>query len=242
MNLEGNENKDFIDKFIDYFEPYQKSGVRFAAVAICFFILFIIGTIIAPSVIRSCQRALPFSIQFLQLSPFELIFNYLKIGFFFSLFMTSPYFIYQFGKLKLGTNVEQKTNLIISAFVLFFAILLATFLTYKFVFPFEIVFLYGLNLNVAQFTTGLSAVVSTFIFTFIMVLLVILLPAIRILIKKSLLFNYATLIVFKKPIMIYLAVLSALLALPIEIISLGFVFLIFFMVYKMLIAFAKKRD
>ena len=242
-NAKNKADKDFIDKFIEYFEPYQKSGVRSIAVAVCFIVSFVIGTIASPSIIRGYQHALPFSIEFIQLSPFELIYNYLKIGFFFSLFTTLPVFVYQFGKLKIDkSDVNKKTNLLLAACVLAVILILNIFLTYKILFPIEIMLLYGINFDVAEFSTSLSSIVSTAIFTYLILFLIILLPILRILIKKSLFFNYATLNLYKKPIIIYIAVLSAILSLPLEIISVGFVFLVFYLVYKLLIIFAMKKD
>ncbi len=185
---------------------------------------------------------MPFTVEFIQLSPLDAVFNYCKIGFFVALLYTLPLFIYQFGKLKVEKETfEEKTNRMLAASALMLIMLVASFLTYKFIFPMEIMFLYGFNFNVARFASSLSAAVSTFIFTLLMVVILILLPFLRYLIKKSLFFNYSELVSFKKPVMVYAIVFAAIIALPLELITLALVFLAFVIVYRILIIFARTR-
>ena len=237
------QDKDFIDNFFEILEPYHKSGVRFLAVIICFVLFFILGAFISPWLIRQCQEILPFTVEFLQLSPLEVLFNYLKIGFFFSFFATLPIFIYQFGKLKIEKDVfEQRINLLYVSLIIALIIFVSGFLTYQFLFPWQIMFLYGLNFNVAYFSASLSAMVSSFIFALFVVVMLALLPLLKKLIKKSLFFNYATFIRYRKAVIVYSIVLSVLIVFPMELFALGVIFLAFFFWYKILVNFSKKRD
>lgn len=239
----SSNDKDFIDNFFAFLEPYQKAGVRFLAVIICFKLLFILGVWLAPSIIRALQENLPFTVNFLQLSPFEVIFNYLRIGFFLSVFLTLPIFLYQFGKLKINKDIfAERINLLYNALIVAAIIFVSIFFVYKIVFPAEIIFLYGLNFDVAYFSSSLTAIISTFIFTLFVVVMLLLLPLLRNLIKKSQLFNYATFITYRKPVMIYSAIFSVLIILPMELIGIGLMFLFFFFWYKILVNFSKKRD
>ena len=239
----SSQDKDFIDNFLDYFKPYQNSGVRFLAVIICYILFFIIGTALSPSIIRHCRDVLPFSVEFLQLSPWEVLFNYLKVGFFFSFFATLPVAIYQFGKLKIEKDMfKQRMNLLYTSIGVAGIILLTGFLTYKLFFPWQIMFLYGMNFDVAYFSASLSSMVSAFIFTIFVVLMLAFLPLLNFLIKKSLFFNYATFTQYRKPVVVYCVVLSLLIVLPLELFALGVVFLTFFFWYKLLVNFSKKRD
>jgi len=239
----NDKNKDFVDKFFDFFEPYQKSGVRFLAVTICFILFFIIGLILAPQIISMSLETLPFNIELLQNSTVEILFNYIKIAICFALIFTFPIFLYQFGKLKTNkVTFDYKMNLLICAFSFVTIALISVFLVYKLILPFTIFFLYSLNFNIATFTASLSSMVSTILLTLLFTIMVLLLPFIRILIKKSLFFNYATLVKFKKPVWIYAGIFTALLVLPIEFIVTGIIFFLFVLWYKILVNFAKKRD
>ena len=120
-------------------------------------------------------------------------------------------------------------------------ILLSIFLTDKFIFPLTIMFLYGLNFSVADFDSSLSAIISAFLYMLFLVIMLILLPFMRILIKNSKFFNYSELVSFKKPVMIYSAIITAIIALPIEILVFGLVFITFLGWYKTLVHFSKKR-
>ena len=104
----NSQDKDFIDNFFTFLEPYHTSGVRFLAVIVCYLLLFCLGSFLSPIIIKQCLAVLPFSIEILQISPLEVFFNYLKIGFFFSLFATLPIFVYQFGKLKIEKDVDKR--------------------------------------------------------------------------------------------------------------------------------------
>ena len=242
MSLNDNE-KDFVDKFFDYFNIYKGSGVRFFAVAIMFFILFIIGFLCAPALIKISISKMPFKVDFLVLTPVDILFNYCKIALFFASFLTFPYFLYQFGKLRYeNIDDEQKADRIIISLVFTLFIFLGMFLTSEFFFPAEIMFFYGMNFGVAAFSTSFSAIVSTFIYTDFILTMLIVLPYLFYLIKKSQFFSYAEMLQYKKPIMIYSGILTAIIALPVEILFLGFVFLTFFLWYKVLLNFAKKRD
>lgn len=239
----NSNDKDFIDNFFDYCATYKSSGVRFLAVIIIFAFLFIIGLFYAPGLIRLLAKSFPFRIEFLQFSPIEIIYNYVKIAFFFSSFLSLPIFVYQFGKLKFEHNdIEEKTNHLLHSLILSLHILLGIFITYKLIFPLIISFLYGLNFDVATFSSNLSAMVSSFIYASIVVILLISLPFTRFLIKNSMFFNYSELVQIKKPMMLYLGILTAIISLPIEILSLGIVFLTFLLWYKLLIHFAKTRE
>ncbi len=239
----NSNDKDFIDNFFEFLKPYRKSQVRFWAVIISFILLFFLGTLLAPILIRECQATLPFTVQALQLSPFEVLFNYLKIGFFFAFFLTLPFFIYQFGKFKINIDsIKERINLLYVSLLISVIILISSFLVYKIIYPLEITFLYGLNFDVANFTSGLSALVSTFIATLFITVMLLLLPLMRNLIKNSLFFNYATFIKYRKPVIIYSAFLASLIVFPLELIAFGFVFLVFFFWYKILVNFSKKRD
>ncbi len=239
----NSNDKDFIDSFFAYIEPYQKSGVRFLAVIICFALLFISGVLLSPFIIRDIQESLPFTVNFLQLSPFEVLFNYLRIGFFLALLLTLPLFLYQFGKLKINKDIfSERINLLYNALIILAIIVGAMFLVYKIVFPLEIMILYGLNFDVAYFSSSLTAVVATFVATLFVVIMLLLLPLLRYLIKNSQLFNYATFVKYRKPVIIYSAIFSALIVLPMELIGLGVLFLFFFFWYKILVNFSKKRD
>ena len=239
----SSNDKDFIDNFFAFMEPYQKSGVRFLAVIICFILLFVLGIFLSSFIIRNMQEGLPFTINFLQLSPFEVLFNYLRMGFFLSFFLTLPFFLYQFGKLKINKDIfSERINLLYNALIILAIIIVSILFVYKIVFPMEIIFLYGLNFDVAYFSSSLSAMISTFVFTLFIVVMLLLLPLLRNLIKKSQLFNYATFVTYRKPVMIYSAIFSALIILPMELIGLGLMFLAFFLWYKILVNFSKKRD
>ena len=229
----SDKQKDFIDKFFDIFEPYQKSGVRFWAIIAGFLLLFVTGLIIAPSLIQFFMKNLSIKITLIQLSPYETIFNYLKIAFFFATCIIAPFALYQFGKLKVEKlDFESRMDLLIGGASLFVIIILSFFLTYKFFLPFMVFFLYGSSSNVAEFTSSISSMVSSFMTLLIITILLILLPFMRYIIKKSLFFNYATLIKFRKPIMVYSALLAIFLILPCEFIILGLLFLFFFSWYK----------
>ena len=78
--MSSNDNKDFIDKIFDFFEPYKKSNVRFLAVVICFILFFILGLILSPQIIKIFMDEFPFEITLLQISPLEILFNYIKIA------------------------------------------------------------------------------------------------------------------------------------------------------------------
>ncbi len=237
------KDKDFIDNFFDFFEPCRKAGVRFWTVIIYFAVCFVAGSFFAPTIIKSLHGSLLFEIEFLQTSPLEPLFNYLKIGFFFALFFTLPFFIYQFGKLKIDAEkIEDKINLLYVSLITGTIFVVVMILVSKFLFPFIMFLLYGLNLNSVSYTTSLSAIVSSYIFILFLFIMLALLPLIRSLIKKSLLFNYATLIKYRKLVMVYCAVFAGILALPLEIIALGLVFLTFFFWYKVIVNFSKKRD
>ncbi|MCR4881450.1 MAG: twin-arginine translocase subunit TatC [bacterium] len=243
MSLKDNE-KDFIDRFFDYCDTYKESGIRFFAIIICFFLLFVIGLFYAPSAIRLCAQLLPFKIDFIALSPLEILYNYFKVALVSSLLLTLPLILYQFAKLRIEKekNVEAKTDHLIYALVLLIVTLLSTFLTYKYIFPAEIMFLFGLNFSVAIFASSLSAIVSAFIYTLLLVIMLILLPFMRYLIKNSKFFNYSEMTNFKKPVMLYSAILTAVIALPLELLLLGLVFLTFYGWYKILVHYSMKRD
>jgi len=239
----NSQDKDFIDNFLDFFKPYHQEGVRFLAVTICFILLFLFGLFISPWIIRQLQNVLPFTVEFLQLSPLEVLFNYIKIGFFFSFFITMPVFIYQFGKLKIEKDVfEQRINLLYFSLGVALIIFASILLSYFFFYPWQITFLYGLNFDVAYFSSSLSAIVTTFILTIFVTVMLALLPLLRNLIKKSMLFNYATFVQYRKPVIAYSAIFSALIVLPMELMALCAVFLVFFFWYKILVNFSKKRD
>jgi len=241
--MNAQDNRDLIDKFFDFFETYNKTGIRFFALSILFLSCFILGFFMAPQLISITEKLLPFPIILYQLSPVEVFFNYTKIAFFMAFFITSPFALYQFGKLKVEKlDFDNRLNLLLSASTLAVIILLSFGLTLKFIFPFEVVFLYGLNTDIATVSSSLSAMVSTVIMTMILLILLILLPFMKKIIKKSMFFNYATLIKFKKPIVIYSAILAGIITLPLEIIGLVLTFLIFYLWYKILIHFAKKPD
>ena len=185
MSLNDNE-MDFIDKFFAYCDRYKSSGVRFFAVIVCFFLMFILGLFLSPSMIRLCAQELPFKIDFLALSPLEVFYNYFKIALIFSSLISLPLFIYQFGKLRFEKgDVEEKTNHLIYALALSIIIIVCAFLTFKFIFPAIIMMLYGMNFSVATFSSGLSAIVSSFIYTLILTIMLVLLPFMRLLIKQS---------------------------------------------------------
>lgn len=239
----NSQDKDFIDNFFTFLEPYHTSGVRFLAVIVCYLLLFCLGSFLSPIIIKQCLAVLPFSIEILQISPLEVFFNYLKIGFFFSLFATLPIFVYQFGKLKIEKDVfEQRINLLYVSLIVALIILISAFLTYKFFFPWQIIFLYGINLDVAYFSSSLTSMVAQFIFTLLICVMTLSLPLLRNLIKKSLLFNYATLIKNRKSVMIYCGILALLIVSPLELFAIGLIFLILFFWYKILVNFARKRD
>lgn len=237
------KNKDFIDKFFELINPYKSSGIRLVAVMVCFAIFFLLGIFIAPFMIKEVLNVLLFGVDLLQISPFEILYNYIKIGFFFSVFCTLPFFIYQFGKLKYeAPEFKEKMDLLIASLVFALISVASFFISYKIIFPLNIMFLYGLNFNVSTFTASLSSMTAFFITTFLICIMLLLLPFLRYIIKKSLFFNYATFVKYKKIVMIYLAILSGIIFLPIEYICIGLTFLIFFIWYKILVRFSKKRD
>ena len=241
--MNAQDNRDWIDKFFDFFENYSKNGVRFFALSLLFFASFLLGIFMAPQLISVTEKLLPFPITLYQLSPVEVLFNYVKIAFFTATFITLPFAAYQYGKLKVDTNnFDNKLNLLLSSAILSLIILLSFGLTLKFIFPAEVILFYGLNTNIATFSSGLSAMVSTVLITMILLMLLILLPFMKKIIKKSLFFNYATLIKFKKPVIVYSAILAGIITLPLEILGLCLAFLIFYIWYKILIHFAKNPD
>ena len=238
-----NNNKDFLDKIFDVFEPYQKLGVRFLAVTICFIIFFIVGLLISPQIIQMAMDLLPFEIELLQISPAEILFNYLKIALCFSLIFTFPIFIYQFGKLKAEKlTFDFKMNLLIAAFAYITIVFVCIFTVYKFILPFIIFFLYGLNFNISTITASVSSMVSTLLTTILFSIMVAVLPFVKIVIQKLFFFNYATLVQLKKPILLYAGIVSALLVLPFEILIVGLIFLLFLLWYKIVVILSKKRD
>jgi len=241
MNL-NDKDKDFIDSFVTMTKSYQSQGIRFVAFVLIFILLFFIGIFLAPTLISVTSNMLRFSVHLLQLSPMEVLFNYIKIGFFFSSFCIFPFFIYQFGKMQIDKeNIEEKMNLLLSSLILAFIIIVSSFLVYRFIIPAEIYFLYGMNFHIAEFSSSLSSMVSAFIFTLLLTIMILLLPFMKFLIKKSLFFNYATFIKNRKPIIIYCGIIASLIALPMEIFSVGFIFLICFLWYKVLVHFSKTR-
>jgi len=244
MSAQDNkDNRDFIDKIFDVFEPYKKSGVRFFALTVLFLICFIGGFFMAPQLISVTEKLLPFPVTLYQLSPFEVFYNYAKIAFFISTFITLPFAVYQFGKLKVEKlDFDNRLNLLFSASSLALIILVSFGITLKFIFPAEIVFLYGLNTDIATISSSLSAMVSSVLMTMILLIILILLPLMKKIIKKSLFFNYATLIKFKKPVIVYAAILAGIITLPLELIGLVLSFVVFYLWYKVLIHFAKKPD
>lgn len=237
------EDKDFIDNFFEFLKPYQNSGIRLLTIIIYFSMCVLLGLFLSPILIKQCMSILPFTIKLLQISPMELFFNYIKIALFFGLFLTAPILVYQFGKLKYeNPEFNEKMDLLLASLVVAVIIIVSVFLVYKIIFPFEIIFLYGLNFDVSEYTSSISSIISFFIITSLFVIMLILTPFLRYLTKKSLLFNYATLIKYKKPTVIYMGILTALIFLPFEFIYLGFTFLLFFIWYKIIVNFAKKRD
>jgi len=241
--MSSNDNKDFIDKIFDFLEPYKKSNVRFLAVIISFILFFILGLILSPQIIKIFLDEFPFEITLLQISPLEILFNYIKIAIIFSTILTFPIGLYQFGKLKAEKlTFDFKLNLLIAASAFLAIALVCSFVVYKFILPFLIFFLYGLNFGVSSMTASLSAMVSTILTTLLFLIILVALPFIRIMIKKSMFFNYATLVQFKKPIMIYAGIFSALLVVPMELLAMGIIFSLFVIWYKILVGFSKKRD
>ncbi len=239
----NSKDKDFIDNFFDFFGPCRRAGVRFWAIVIYFTIFLLVGIFCAPLTIKILHNSLPLEIEFLQTSPIEPIFNYLKIGLFYAIFFTLPFFIYQFGKLKIDAQkIEDKISLLYISLITGAIFVVVLLLVSLFIFPFLIFLLYGMNFNAASYTTSLSAIVSSYIFVLFLFLMLAILPLIRILIKKSLLFNYATLSKHRKQVMVYCAVFAGILALPLEVVALGLVFITFFFWYKIVVNFAKKRD
>ena len=238
-----NDNKDFIDKIFDFFEPYKKSNVRFLAVVICFILFFILGLILSPQIIKTFMDEFPFEITLLQISPLEVLFNYIKVAISFAFLLTFPVGLYQFGKLRAEKlTFDFKLNLLIVACTFLAIALICSFLAYKFVLPSLIFFLYGLNFGSSTMTASLSAMVSTILTIIIFSIMLVALPFVRIMIKKSMFFNYATLVQFKKPIMIYAGIFSTLLVVPMELLALGIIFSLFVVWYKVLVRFSKKRD
>ena len=242
MNSDGN-NKDFIDKIFEYCEKYKTQGVRSFTVLGCFVLFFALGIFWAPSFIKILSAGLPFKIDFLILSPLDIIFDYIKIAFFFSLFMTLPYLLYQFGKLRFEhNNFEDKTEHIFNAAFLFLIFLVGNILTYKVTFPFLIMFLYGLNFGVASYATSLSSIISTYIYLLILTIALMVLPCMKYLIKKSRFFNYDELVKNKKTVMIYAAVLTMIIAIPVDFVAIAIIFLTFFLLYRQIMNYAKTRD
>ena len=105
MNVQ--DNRDWIDKFFDFFEIYSKNGVRFFALTVLFATCFIGGFFIAPKLISVVEKLLPFPIILYQLSPVEVLFNYLKIAFFIAAFTTLPFAVYQFEKIKIDKPIHH---------------------------------------------------------------------------------------------------------------------------------------
>ena len=242
MSLNDSE-KDFIDKFFDYFNVYKDSGVRFFAVALCAFSLFILGLFLAPTFIKMISGILPIEITFLVLSPLDILFNYLKIALFFAFIFAFPVFIYQFGKLKYKSiDADEKINRIIISLIMEIIAVISLFVSYKFLLPTSILLLYGLNFSVVSSTISLSSIVLTFIYMSILVTLVLMLPVMRYLIKNSKFFNYSEMVSFKKPVMIYAGIFTAIIALPIEFLIMGGIFLTFYFWYKILVKYSKSRD
>ena len=239
----ADKEKDFIDEFFSFLEPYKKAKVRFVATIVSFVLVFLLGMFFAPFFISWWHSSLPFDVEFLQISPVEVMYNYVKFALFFSLFLNFPFFLYQFGKFKINfENIEEKVSLLYLSLIVFAIFLFCFFLCLKVIFPIVMFVCYGFNFSVVTYSTSISGIVSAFITTLLLVYLAALLPVVRFLIKKSLFFNYATLVQARKPIIIYLIAITIFITLPIEIIVPLFIFLLLFLWYKVIVNFSKKRD
>ena len=243
MNLSGNKEKDFIDLFLDFLKPFKKANVRIISVITCFMVVFFISTFSGAHILHSLKAGFNFPLEILQISPAEVLFNYLKLGFFFAVFFTFPLFIYQFGKFKINQEkIEEKINLFYIALLVFGITVLAIFLSIVCFTPLEYKILYAINFKIASMATSLSALVSTFIVNVFITSLLGFIPVIKSLSKRGLFFNYDTLIKYRRSVVLYFAVFACIIALPVELVVLGLIFLMFFFWYKIVIMMIKKRE
>ncbi|MDD3594157.1 MAG: twin-arginine translocase subunit TatC [Candidatus Gastranaerophilales bacterium] len=237
------QDKDIIDKIDEWLQPFYKYKIRVFSIVLIFFLMWFVGFFFAAFIIKFFESNIPFKINFLQLYPYEMLFNYLKFGFLFSVFVNFPFFVYQFGKMKVNiNNLQDKSNLFLLSLILVVSALLSVFLSYKILIPLQLFLLYGLNLNIAEFSVNISSFISTICFNIYLVMLLLLLPVVKQLVKKEVFFNYATLVKYKKQALIALGIIAFFIISPAEIVAFAIVFFIFAVWYKIVIHLSKKRD
>jgi sec-independent protein translocase protein TatC len=190
---------------------------RFITFLFFFFILFILGVIFSPYIIKKIIYDLALeNINLVTLAPLEFIYTQLKVGFFMALFLSSPLAIYQtliFLKPALKKNELNAVRLSLFAFLLlFFA---GIYFGYKVFLKISLFFLANLS-SLANIPNmwSIYTFISFIIITCLSLGIIFQLPLLLILLKKLNILNEKLLSKKRPYVYVIIFIIAALLTPP----------------------------
>jgi sec-independent protein translocase protein TatC len=214
-----------------------ESKVRVIAASLVIICSIIFCFFFSDIIIKALENKIPYKIDILQLYVPEIFFNNLKIGIFAGLFISAPFLIYQFSKLKIkNISPEKKTTMVLIVSLFFGMSMVASLIAYYIFIPLQLFIFLGINYGLSTLTLNLSNYISFCLATVFFSCLLFYIPIFYYLIKENLFLNYQDLISLKKTMYYVAAGISLLILSPPEII--GFViFAVIIYLFYMFVAY-----
>ena len=191
-------------------------------------------------VIKALQSELLNVVNFVQLTPAEILMSSLQVAVFVGLYLSSPVILYHLLKIKFKNTSAKNTKflpiLLISIFVLFS---LGILFAYYILLPFNLYFLLGLNGGIAGINISISSYVTLCLKLIFITGMIFELPIIFWALVKLDLLDYKKLASFWKPVAVGALAISAIFNLSSELFDLAFSTVTILIFYGLTILAAK---
>lgn len=238
MNRYDNDYMIKFDKLMDFFAE-SKVRVITSVLVVAFSILLCF--FFSNAIIKALEMKIPFEIELLQLYVHEVFLNNLKIGIFTGTFISMPFLIYQFSKLKIkNLTKENKTKLIKIVSAVFGTCIIGVLTAYYIAIPLQLFFLIGINTELSSLTLNLSAYIAFCLSTIIINCFIFLLPLIYFLLKKNLFFSSQELDKIKKPMLYVSGIMTLLILSPPEILAFCILSVLIYLFYIIIVNMVRK--